>query len=76
MTGWNGEQWDFQNNEKTMEHSILFIIYINDLPKCVSYDTTMAMFADDTKCHRPIKNSQDKETLQSDLDNITTLQHN
>jgi hypothetical protein len=21
MTGWHGEQWDFQNNEKTMEHS-------------------------------------------------------
>jgi hypothetical protein len=20
-TGWHGEQWDFQNNEKTMEHS-------------------------------------------------------
>ena len=22
MTGWHGEQWDFQNNEKTMEHSL------------------------------------------------------
>ena len=21
VTGWHGEQWDFQNNEKTMEHS-------------------------------------------------------
>jgi hypothetical protein len=21
MTGWYGEQWGFQNNEKTMEHS-------------------------------------------------------
>jgi hypothetical protein len=21
MTGWHGEQWDFQNNEKTMQHS-------------------------------------------------------
>ena len=21
MTGWHGEQWDFENNEKTMEHS-------------------------------------------------------
>jgi hypothetical protein len=20
MTGWHGEQWDFQNSEKTMEH--------------------------------------------------------
>ncbi|CAB3986653.1 Hypothetical predicted protein [Paramuricea clavata] len=35
----------------------------------------MAMFADDTKCHHPIKNSQDKVTLQSDLDNITNWCH-
>jgi hypothetical protein len=21
MTGWHGEQWGFQNNEKTVEHS-------------------------------------------------------
>jgi hypothetical protein len=21
VTRWHGEQWDFQNNEKTMEHS-------------------------------------------------------
>ena len=21
LTGWHGEQWDYQNNEKTMEHS-------------------------------------------------------
>ena len=21
VTGWHGEQWDFKNNEKTMEHS-------------------------------------------------------
>jgi hypothetical protein len=21
VPGWHGEQWDFQNNEKTMEHS-------------------------------------------------------
>ncbi len=54
---------------------LLFIIYVNDLPKSVSPDTTTAMFADDTKCHRPIKNSEDNKTLQSDLDNITNWCH-
>ena len=54
---------------------LLFIIYVNDLPKSVSQDTTMAIFADDTKCYRPIKNSEDNKTLQSDLDNITIWCH-
>ena len=54
---------------------LLFIIYVNDLPKSVSQDTAMAIFADDTKCYRPIKNSEDNKTLQSDLDNITTWCH-
>ena len=35
----------------------------------------MAMFADDTKCHRAIKNLQDSEILQSDLNNITRWCH-
>jgi hypothetical protein len=26
MTGWHGEQWDFQNNKKTMTHSDHWII--------------------------------------------------
>jgi hypothetical protein len=26
MTGWHGEQWDFQNNERTMEHSDHWIV--------------------------------------------------
>ena len=26
MTGWHGEQWDLQNNEKTMEHSDHWIL--------------------------------------------------
>ena len=54
---------------------LLFIIYVNDLPKSISQDTTMAIFADDTKCYRPIKNSEDNKTLQSDLDNITIWCH-
>ncbi len=33
MTGWHGEKWNFQNNEKTMEHSDHWILIngtIND----------------------------------------------
>ena len=26
MTGWHGEQWDFQTNKKTMEHSDHWIV--------------------------------------------------
>ena len=54
---------------------LLFIIYVNDLPKSISQGTTMAIFADDTKCHRPIKNSEDNKTLQYDLDSITNWCH-
>ena len=54
---------------------LLFLIYVNDLPKSISQGTTMAMFADDTKCHRAIKNLQDSEILQSDLNNITRWCH-
>jgi hypothetical protein len=31
----------------------------------------VSMFADDTKCHCAVRNLQDKEILQSDLNNIT-----
>ena len=26
MTGWHGEQWGFENNEKTREHSYHWIV--------------------------------------------------
>ena len=54
---------------------LLFKIYVNDLFKSVSQDTATAIFADDTKCYRPIKNSEDNKTLHSDLDNITIWCH-
>ena len=50
---------------------ILFLIYVNDLPDSVSQGTAVSMFADYTKCHRAVRNPQDREILQSDLNNIT-----
>jgi hypothetical protein len=41
-----------------------------DLLDSVSPGTAVSMFADDTKCHRAVRNLQDKEILQSDLNNI------
>ena len=49
---------------------ILFIIYINDLPSTVS-SSIILMFADDTKCYRPISCPNDSLLLQRDLDSIS-----
>ena len=29
---------------------LLFLIYINDMPNCISSETSFALFADDSKC--------------------------
>ena len=47
---------------------ILFLIYVNDLPDFVS--SKVKLFADDTKLYREIKNPQDKDVLQNDLNNL------
>ena len=49
---------------------ILFIIYINVLPSTVS-SSIILMFADDTKCYRPISCPNDCLLLQRDLDYIS-----
>ena len=47
---------------------IMFLVYVNDMPEgIVSY---MNMFADDTKIMREIKNLEDCDKLQEDLDKI------
>ena len=45
---------------------LLFLVYVNDLPGCVSQGSSIAMFPDDTKCYRPVKSLHDAELLQSD----------
>ena len=47
---------------------ILFVLFINDLPKGLSSETSIALYADDTKIWRSIKNYNDMVSLQNDID--------
>ena len=49
---------------------LLFLIYINDLPENVN--STVYMYADDTKIYREIKSEYDQGILQRDLENLKT----
>lgn len=47
---------------------ILFIIFINDIVKCV--DSQIRLFADDCVCYRIIRNINDCLALQKDIDRL------
>ena len=47
---------------------LLFLIFINDLPEAVQ--CTIYLFADDSKIWRTIKDKEDIEILQQDLDKM------
>ena len=51
----------------------LFIIYVNDLPSLVQ--SSLTMFADDTKVYRAIRDTRDAEVLQSDLETLSKWSH-
>ena len=42
---------------------LLFVIFINDMPLCVSSDTCIALFADDAKLYRAISSTDDQVAL-------------
>ena len=46
---------------------LLFIVYINDMPDYIQYNSTMALFADYSKFYKTIQDSKDSQYLQSDL---------
>lgn len=49
---------------------ILFTIYINDLPDVV--ENFVKLFADDTKIYATVNTEQEKNSLQKDIDSLTT----
>ena len=54
---------------------VLFLLYVNDMPRVVR-SSSIAMFADDTKCFKTIMFAADTELLQSDLDSLSEMVHN
>ena len=49
---------------------LLFIIYMNDLPSCVTVSRTL-LFVDDTKIYNTVHNSEDISAFQNDLDSAS-----
>ena len=47
---------------------LLFLLFINDLPDCVSEGSTVRLFADDCALYRDIRGEQDAIKLQQDLE--------
>ena len=49
---------------------ILFVIYINDMPEALQHNSTVKMFADDSKLYKRTDTDNGAEDLQKDLDNL------
>jgi hypothetical protein len=47
---------------------ILFLAYVNDI--WINTDSTIRLFADDCIIYREVKNNNDKENLQTDLNRL------
>ena len=50
---------------------LFFIVYINDLPGVISKDSSIALYADDSKMYRVISTQGDLSTFQNDIDKIS-----
>ena len=47
---------------------LLFLLFVNDLPDCVSEGTRTRLFADDCLVYREVRSQEDRVKLQADLD--------
>lgn len=54
----------------SVQGPLLFKVFINDLPECVSKQTVFKLFADDSKLLTTVYNHDDRLRLQSDLLNV------
>jgi len=64
------------NGEKSSWFSVLFLIYINDLPElCAGEDPSSEIFlyADDSKIYEVIRNQSDQQKLRTILNMIKKL---
>ena len=49
---------------------LLFLLLINDEPNAISKETSLPLFADDSKCFRLILGRDDGDKLQDDLNKL------
>ena len=49
---------------------LLFLVYVNDLPSYINSQSTIALFADDSKLYKPINLPDSTLHLQNDLNNL------
>src|SRR4030088_2241731 len=49
---------------------LLFVIFVNDLPDCLSADAKSKLFADDLKLIQCLHSSDDLEVLQSNVNSV------
>ncbi len=50
--------------------SLLFLLYINDLPDAISTESTTRLFADGCALYRNIETQEDTQSLQDDIDKL------
>jgi hypothetical protein len=51
---------------------LCFLVYINDMPACVSTGTKTSLFADDALVYREVVSKDDPTSFQHDLDALST----